>query len=847
MFRWRQMIPLLLLLVALPSRAQVKIAEIAGRTADEPGGAFTASTGVTYLASDNTGYVSNPGSGVLTKFRSSSGEVLKTLKLAPGIGPLAVSKDGSRLAVVNPQNQKIYLVSPGDLTLRAETGYAGSGFTARSNVAFGYSSGLPILFFVSDPSRDAVALFGVANGVFDRLINVGRGPNAMATHPDGKTIGVLCSGNQVGDPSSVYLLDTETRWWRDFHELEGLDAESFNGLAFDAGGEYVYACSYNNNRIAVYNLRTQIRSQRESRGAGPTRVFTSPNGNSLAVIHKTSNNITVFTLPEVVLYKDIVLPGMEFAEDSTLAFSPDSRQLYIPSRATGELLTYDLITQTLVHRAAVGRAPLMVNAVPGGALVSTLDIGSNVLSLVALNPMTTYIPDLIQDRDNYSGIAIANFADEARSLALTARDDQGNLIPGTNNPLLIKLGPKQQAVGIAYQLFGLSASATLSGYIEVFTLGTGTSVLYITGNTNQTQLDGFVAEAATGKRLGFPRITEGLSRFGRMTSTELALLNPTDRDAQIQLAMYYRTLEGPGRLIANVELALKAHNRVRRRISELMPSSFYPLDKAYVELNSNEAVKGIALIRVGDSMAIAPALPRGLPTLDFSANQFVSGGAGSGDATPYFSDLSLSNSSQEPITVTSQVLDSTGRTVPPGTRPVVRTLQPSEAASGGADSMLGFPNPLTDPARYEGRLQISADKPGLLADLLYGDARNGSFLTEGHLTAPAGTVFGLGHVAQVRVTGKDYYTGLAMFNPTLGRANLVIDVYKKDGSLFKRANYSLSPLGRDTKTIGQIVPDLGEINGGTITITSDVQIQVFAVWGSGPDFLCAVPAVVLTQ
>ena len=79
---------------------------------------------------------------------------------------------------------------------------------------------------------------------------------------------------------------------------------------------------------------------------------------------------------------------------------------------------------------------------------------------------------------------------------------------------------------------------------------------------------------------------------------------------------------------------------------------------------------------------------------------------------------------------------------------MVRTLQPYETLAGGADEILDFPNPLSSPALFVGSLTVTADGPGLIGDLLFGDARNGKYLTAYSLQQRAGTRSYFAHFAE---------------------------------------------------------------------------------------------------
>jgi hypothetical protein len=830
--------------------AQVKIAEIAGAP-----GQFDYSTSVAFHTATNTGFVSNPGSGLVQRFRPATGEVLSSVQLPPGAGSLAVASDGLNLVVANPANQKIYIIDPATMKVRVETSYPNSSFTGRCNIIIGKDN---VNFFIADPARDGVASFFMWNGALDHVISVGINPTLMINHPNPNSylVAVLCSGRKVDDTESIYILDTFKSAVADFANLPNFNAESFNGVAFDSTGQWVYAAAYNSSRIAIYNLKSYSLSYIESKGAnatgskasGPTKLVTSPNGTFMAVIHAGSKSISILRLPELLLFNEIAVPGLEFSTDSNVVFSADSHSLFVPSLTNSEILMFNVEAKTLTSRIAVARQPLHLYLNPNGQSLASVDVGSNLISLLALNPTTLYIPDLSQNAKDYSGVALANFGVASTSVSLTARDDTGAIIPGTTNPRLITLTPNQQVPAIADQIFGFNPNLTLSGYIEVNTLGSNVTILYLSGDIVQTQLDGFIADSKTSKFLGFERITEDMNKYGKTTSTEIVLLNPTENVAHMNVRMFYKTLSGPGQLIANFDKTLAPHSRIRQRVKDYVPTAYYPLDKGYLEINSDQPLKGMVWVRIGDSLAAIPAFDRTSLSTIFTAAQFASGGAGVLD-TPIFSNLAMANSTTSPITVTAQVTDINGKLVPPGAKPTQIVVLPDDVVEGGANELLNFPDPLVDPTLYLGTLQIVADKPGLALDLLYGDARNGRYLTTAALEVPTGTKFAIGHIAEGLFgnPAKGLYTGLAIFNPNRGMTNLQIEVYSPDGQLIRHTNVPLESLSRVSKTIGQFfdVQNMQQ-NGGTIKVTSDLPVVMFSVFGSTTsEFLVAVPPLVL--
>ncbi|MFH1572798.1 MAG: hypothetical protein ABIG68_02380, partial [Acidobacteriota bacterium] len=74
------------LLAAAPVHAQIKLAAVGGAP-----GAFDASTDVIFTMAGTSGYVSNPGSGVVKKFFVATGAIEAAVELAAGIGPMTLS------------------------------------------------------------------------------------------------------------------------------------------------------------------------------------------------------------------------------------------------------------------------------------------------------------------------------------------------------------------------------------------------------------------------------------------------------------------------------------------------------------------------------------------------------------------------------------------------------------------------------------------------------------------------------------------------------------------------------------------------------------------------------------
>lgn len=744
--------------------------------------------------------------------------------------------------------QRFYIINADTMVLRTPEGigYQPSGFTFRNNIVMSRDG---INFYVADPSRNHVAVFNTATGELDRFIRVDKNPNILTLLPNGQHIAVLCSGKKADDPESIWIIDTVAIGVIDNPVFGGAQTEPFNNVQSTVGGDYFFVGSYNDNRILTYDLKSKIPGSRAMPGGkGPAKLIASPNGRWLAVVNVLSKTLELMSLPEAFPVKSLAFPGFEPTTETVPVFSPDSHTLYLPAAGTNDIIAYDVENLAIRKRIATLANPVRLGLTNDGTVLTSLDLGSNALSLIALNPTTLLIPDFTQTATVYSGLAMANFGTEAANLALIAKDNAGALVQGSTNPRLITLPPSQQMSLVASQIFGLDPSRDFEGYIEVYTLGAGVSVLYMTGTNNLTQLDGFIADSRVGKLLGFGRITEGVSLYGSQTATEIALLNPNETEASMTVRMFAKTLEGPGALVAYLDLKLAPHARVRKPISQLVPTAFYPLASGYLEINSDVELKGLSIVKIGDSTALIPAAFRGDPETTFDAVQFASGGAGTLD-TPIFSNLSITNVTTEPLKFTARVTDDRGEIIPAESTPIERTLQPYESVSGGADEILGFPDPLTDPALYQGTLHMEAERSGLIVSLLYGDARNGRYLATGSLVATKGTRFAMVHFAEGAFDESakgQYYTGLALYNPNRTLANVEVEAFSPTNVSLGKSNVVLERDARRSATLGQLIPALqAKANTGFVIVTSDLPIMVFEVFGSSrSEFLTSVPPLV---
>ena len=284
-----------LLMSAALASAQVRLAQVPGQP-----GTLDNSTTVVFKSSGDVGFMTNPGSGLVQKFKGTTGAILGSLSLPPGVGPLALSKDERTLVVLGVTTQRFYIVNAETMALRIPdgVGYQPSGFTFRNNIVMSRDG---INFYIADPSRNHVAVFNTLTGALDRFIHVDKNPNILTLLPNGQHIAVLCSGKKADDVESIWLIDTVTIGVIDNPVFGGAQTEPFNNVQSTVSGDYFFVGSYGDNRILTYDLKSKIPGSRAMLGGkGPAKLVASPNGRWLAVVNVLSKTLELMSLPEAL-------------------------------------------------------------------------------------------------------------------------------------------------------------------------------------------------------------------------------------------------------------------------------------------------------------------------------------------------------------------------------------------------------------------------------------------------------------------------------------------------------------------------------------------------------------------
>ncbi|MBN2433556.1 MAG: hypothetical protein JXQ27_18965 [Acidobacteria bacterium] len=430
-------------------------------------------------------------------------------------------------------------------------------------------------------------------------------------------------------------------------------------------------------------------------------------------------------------------------------------------------------------------------------------------------------PWLAAGEDFNLGFAVVSNVTEPIRLRITAYDYDGFIhpvTPGSENPVLVDLGPLEQFVIQAGQLFDFSQPDPL-GWILVETdepdpYGIQGFFLIQSGTGGMLDaLDGAVASGETGLSLVFPRFTGEAGEY-----TEITVVNPNPLPAEVTTYLYRD--DGSESVYTDVLPA----NAI----------SIFPLDgsgEAYVVVDSTQPVTGFAMnFNLNGSLAGQPGR-----FLWESRPEMVS---------PHFihldgnfaSRLDLVNPNDDPVTVTIELVDRANQTIGNPVEVIVEGWFHSRVDI--TPDLFGFdPQALTD-----GWIWAAGDR-SFLGTMTFGDPTYGlSQTTLPLLWAPQYTTIH-SHLAQGEAGGVDYLTGLALLS--LDPVNdYFIDVYDSDGFLQHGIESQLGAGERGIGLLDEWMPDgpwpqvAGYLAGGSVA--GLYAYEIFTTTGS--EFYAAVPA-----
>jgi hypothetical protein len=448
-----------------------------------------------------------------------------------------------------------------------------------------------------------------------------------------------------------------------------------------------------------------------------------------------------------------------------------------------------------------------------------------------LCPSWFSVPSLFQ------GMALLNEGTESASIQMFGWGLDGTLVQSssaTNPSQSSSLPARNQDARLADDIFKSQGSMNVErGWIEVKANTPDVSGFFLQGVNKgdvTQQMDGVPMSYTPASRLVFPLVRDASRK------TEISLANPGSSPVNISLRVSYPNGTPSGEQTFTARIP--AHGTYSREITFAGNTS-----GAYVDVQAIDGkIVGVERISTEESFAALLGQDAELAATRLFGPQFASGYLG-GDLR-IDTHVALMNPSNASTVAVLRLLDDKGSEI---TSPVVYTL-----ASGGLLSMegwklFGFPDPSTTMAVVSGSLVVESDQ-GLIGAVTFGDPVAGKYLAALPLMASAAAKreFHFGQVAVGLLGNVDYFTGLALANPsTTEEANISIELHDKDGTILAQTDvpYKLDPGGRTANLVQQLIPNFPASQfGGYMRLVSDIEVHAYMLIGDNYyNFLSAVP------
>ncbi len=466
--------------------------------------------------------------------------------------------------------------------------------------------------------------------------------------------------------------------------------------------------------------------------------------------------------------------------------------------------------------------------------------GRDILFQAPSTQLFLFFPLNESDPGSFTGFAVTNDDADPTILSAEALTGGGQLQNYPDNPHLEGLGGNQQLAKLGIDFFNLPVNSSQDGWVRIGSTGTALASFFQFGsiaNGTVNRLDGSTAVLESSSTLYFTRIYDGPGSFpasggARTAETIIAIANPNDEAINVTLTLF----DSQGNAVGSPVLRqIAANGCLRETVGALFGQGAIASGYIRATAGGGGAV-GFELVSLSDTLLGFNAVAGNDATLSFSAQ--LASGVASGSAI--FTSVKLVNSSASVRNVTLRALSENGGAL---AVPVQFTLQPGETLQEDAGVLFGLGDSTTAPA-VTGSLRVEADGSGIIGDVVFGDP------TDIHYAAalPLQTrllrraIFSQVANVNANTAAASIFTGLAFYNPGAATADIVITVFRADGTQTGVRNLSLPGGRRISDTVGNLVPaSLGQ-TGGYIVVTATQPIVAQQLFGNlSLDFLSAVP------
>ena len=318
---------------------------------------------------------------------------------------------------------------------------------------------------------------------------------------------------------------------------------------------------------------------------------------------------------------------------------------------------------------------------------------------------------------------------------------------------------------------------------------------------------------------------------GRFAETYLHLLNPTQREAVLELefiesAPKSQTTSIPTQIDRHTAtLSLFPGQLLLTAVEELFPAlPGTALGHIRMKLLEGSGVTGFARVEFdngGSVLGIGASQPSGSDL--YSAQ--VANGPG------ILTYLTLLNTSDRPRQIELTVFGDDGQ---PIASPVHRSIEPGKALAGNLREILA----LSD-GSFQGSLMVQADAPGLVGDILWAEPHRMEFAASLPLQRTPSSLAAFHYLADT----PELFTGLAVWNPNDESVRLTLEARDSQGTSLQTVQLDLQPKQRVSSILPELMPKTAGQIGGYVLLEASNPVVAQQMFGRRDlRLLSAVPA-----
>ena len=447
------------------------------------------------------------------------------------------------------------------------------------------------------------------------------------------------------------------------------------------------------------------------------------------------------------------------------------------------------------------------------------------------------------DEQNFSGYAITNFSAVAAQLRVEGRGTEGNFLPLPANPQPQEIRAQSQLAKLGSEFFQNPLRVPQSGWIRLTSNTPELAGFFQFGNGllgPRTRMDGSAVFTGQSQTLFFTRILDGLAAFstfdgqdGEDAMTFLSVANPNNVEIRLTLQLF----DSQGNSITSVSpVAIPPLGQFFDSVASIFGTS--PVFQGYVQVDvDGPGAIGFALIELEDTLVGLNA--------SFGNDRKILYSAQLANGQGLFTSLSLVNTSDQDRTFELTAFGDDGTPFSTYSDVVVS----KGSFQDPVDVLFGLGSPTGDKLTT-GSVQIEVDGPGVIGDVLFGKPTEIRFAAALPLQVVPLQQAIFSQVANEQASPQNglqgTFTGIALFNPSDQAAQVLVQVFDRDGNLAGETTIPLGSKERLSRLADELIPSTAGLVRGYILIESDRPLIAQQLFGNHTlQFLSAVPPTII--